>query len=66
MNPQLEQVREKLEHLAPERLAEVEDFIDFLRERDRNRHLQRDYAQGSEAAFARVWNNDEDAVYDEL
>lgn len=64
MTPQIEQVREKLEHLAPERLAEVEDFIDFLRERDQDRRLRRDYAQASEGAFARVWDNDEDAIYD--
>ncbi|MBK1733324.1 hypothetical protein [Thiococcus pfennigii] len=66
MTPQLEQVREKLERLAPERLAEVEDFIDFLRERDQDRRLRRDYAQAAESAFAEVWDNDEDAVYDEL
>ncbi|MDN5851210.1 MAG: DUF2281 domain-containing protein [Nitrococcus sp.] len=66
MTPRLEQIQQKLEQLAPERLAEVEDFIDFLRERDQDQHLRRDYAQGSEAAFARVWGNDEDAVYDEL
>lgn len=66
MQPQLEQVQQKLEHLAPERLAEVEDFIDFLRERDQDRRSRRDYAQASEAAFIKVWDNDEDAVYDEL
>lgn len=66
MQPQLKQVQEKLGQLAPERLAEVDDFIDFLRERDQDRRLCRNYAQASEAAFARVWDNDEDAVYDEL
>lgn len=66
MQRQLEQVQQKLEHLAPERLAEVEDFIDFLRKRDQDRRLRRDYAQASEAAFAKAWDNDEDAVYDEL
>ena len=64
--PQLEHVQHKLEQLAPERLAEVEDFIDFLRQRDREQRLRRDYAQASEPAFSRVWDNDEDAVYDEL
>lgn len=65
MTPQLKQVQQKLGQLPPERLAEVEDFIDFLRERDQDRRLRRDYAQASEAAFAKVWDNDEDAVYDE-
>lgn len=66
MSTKIDQIQEKLKHLAPERLAEVEDFIDFLRERDQDRCRRRDYAQSSAAAFARVWDNDEDAVYDEL
>jgi len=66
MTPQLEQVQEKLGQLPPERLAEVEDFIDFLRQRDQDRRLRRDYAKASEAAFAKVWDNDEDAGYDRL
>jgi len=66
MQPQVEQMLEKLEHLAPDRLAEVDDFIDFLLQRDQDRRLRRDYAQASEVAFAKVWGNDEDAVYDAL
>lgn len=66
MQPQIEQMLEKLERLSPDRLAEVDDFIDFLRERDQDQRLRRDYARASEAAFAKVWDNDEDAVYDEL
>lgn len=66
MQPRLEEVQEKLSQLAPDRLAEVEDFIDFLRERDQDRRLRRDYAQASEKSFAKVWDNDEDAVYDRL
>ena len=66
MTPKLQQVQEKLEYLAPERLAEVDDFIDFLRDRDQDQRLRRDYARASEPAFAKVWDNDEDAVYDAL
>ena len=66
MQPQLEQMIEKLEHLSPDRLAEVEDFIDFIQQRDRDKILRQDYARASEAAFARVWDNDEDAIYDRL
>lgn len=66
MQPQLEQLIEKLEHLSPDRLAAVEDFIDFLQQRDRDRLLRREYAHASEAAFAKVWDNDEDAIYDSL
>ena len=66
MQPQLEQMIEKLEHLSPDRLAEVEDFIDFIQQRDRDKILRQDYARASEAALARVWDNDEDAIYDRL
>lgn len=65
MQPQFERIVSKLEELSPERLAEVVDFIDFLRARDQDQHLVRDYAQASEAAFAKVWDNDEDASLDE-
>lgn len=66
MQPQVQHMLEKLEHLSPERLAEVEDFIDFLQQRDQNKRLRQDYAGASEAAFAKVWDNDDDAIYDKL
>ena len=57
---------EKLNALPADRLDEVEDFVDFLRSRDRDRALVR-AAQGvSEPAFAAVWTNPEDDVYDAL
>ena len=66
MQPQVEQMLKKLEHLSPGRLAEVADFIDFVQQRDQDEHLRQDYAAASEAAFNRVWDNDEDAIYDTL
>lgn len=66
MQPQVEQVVIKLEHLSPDRLAEVEDFIDFLQHRDKNQRLRQDFSQASEAAFSKVWDNDDDAIYDDM
>ena len=57
---------EKIERLPPQRLAEVEDFVDFLRAREDAQPLTRDFAQGGEASFSAVWDNDEDAVYDRI
>lgn len=57
---------EKLQALPPQRLAEVEDFVDFLRSRDDDRGLTRAAAATSAPAFAKVWDNDEDAAYDRL
>ena len=66
MQPQLEHIQEKLGSLAPDRLAEVEDFIDFLQQRDQDNTLRKTYAQASEEAFNQVWDNDDDAFYDDL
>ncbi len=66
MHPQVQNVAEKLAHLSPERLTEVEDFIDFLRQRDSDQHQRKDFARASEATFAKVWDNDDDAAYDKL
>lgn len=66
MQPQVQHMLEKLEHLSPDRLAEVEDFIDFLQQRDQDKRLRQEFARASEAAFAKVWDNDEDAIYDQL
>ncbi len=56
---------EKIESLPPERIAEVEDFVDFIAERDERRLVQA-ATQMSEAAFCKVWDNEEDAAYDKL
>lgn len=56
---------EKLKELPPQRLAEVEDFVDFLRARE-ERRLTQAAAKASEPAFAKTWENDEDAAYDRL
>ncbi|WP_339753673.1 hypothetical protein [uncultured Marinobacter sp.] len=66
MQPQVEHMLEKLEHLSPERLTEVEDFIDFLNQRDQDKRLRQDYAQAAEDTFSKVWDNDDDAIYDTL
>jgi hypothetical protein len=57
---------EKIKQLPPQRLAEVEDFVDFLRMREDEQRLTQAAAHSSEASFAAVWNNDEDAAYDRL
>jgi hypothetical protein len=57
---------EKIKQLPPRRLAEVEDFVDFLRTREDEQRLTQAAAKVAEASFATVWNNDEDAAYDRM
>jgi len=57
----------KLRNLPPERLAEVEDFVDFLTRRQAGDHsLTPSASQLAIAAFTLVWNNPADADYDRL
>jgi len=57
---------EKIVTLPPEKVIEVEDFVDFLRQRDQDRHLVSAATKMSEEAFRKVWDNSDDAVYDTL
>jgi hypothetical protein len=56
----------KIRKLSPSLMLEVEDFIDFLSQRRDDRDAVLAAAQGSEASFAQVWNNPDDAAYDNL
>ena len=57
---------EKIRRLPPDKAAEVEDFIDFLNRREQHRRLVRAAAELSGDAFHRVWDNPDDAIYDQL
>ncbi len=66
MNAAEHQLIEKILQLPPTRLAEVTDFVDFLRSREKDRALTRSAAQAAATSFAAVWDNDADSVYDKL
>jgi hypothetical protein len=57
---------EKIEALPAERIAEIEDFVDFIRLREQERALTRAAAAASAPAFAAIWDNPEDDIYDAL
>lgn len=63
---QASDVFKKLQSLSPERIREVEDFIDFLTQREEERGLVFNAMKTSEIAFEEIWDNPEDAVYDQL
>lgn len=67
LNHQHEQlIIEKLRALPPGRVAEVEDFVDFLHSRNEERALTVAAAKLAESSFSRVWDNGSDADYDRL
>ena len=60
------QVVQKLKALAPNRIDEVEDFIDFLSQRDTDQQLTQAAMAASEPILNAIWSNDDDAEYDQL
>ncbi len=64
MQPQ--ELFEKIQNLPPEKIAVVEDFVDFLRHRDDDMHLTAVAAKLSEKSFQKAWDNPDDAEYDNL
>lgn len=62
-----QKILQKLRHLPPERLAEVEDFVDFLAHRQgEEQGLTQAASRLAFPAFARIWDNLADADYDRL
>jgi hypothetical protein len=57
---------DKITALPVELMAEVEQFVDQVREREQDRALARAATAASAPAFAAVWNNPEGDAYDAL
>lgn len=57
---------EKIRSLPPDKITVLEDFLDFLLTRSEAHLLVYSATKVSEAAFAKIWDNPEDAEYDEL
>ena len=62
----MKSLEEKIRGLPSELQREVEDFVDFLKGRAQDRALSVAAAKLSEEAFQKVWDNAEDAEYDNL
>jgi hypothetical protein len=59
---------EKIRKLSSTKVVEIEDFIDFLyqRESQSESNLTLTATKLSENSFTKVWDNPEDAAYDNL
>ena len=63
--PNAQSLIDNIKAIPPERLDEVEDFVDFIALRAHERSLARVAAGTSEATFSKIWSNPDD-VYDAL
>jgi hypothetical protein len=55
----------KIRSLPPDKVSKVEDFVEFLSQRE-DRQRTKGASKLAEKAFRRVWNNPADAAYDRL
>ena len=61
-----EVIKKELDKLPEDILAEVFDFIQFLETKRERNLLVRSSQELSTKSFKRVWDNEEDAIYDTL
>ncbi len=59
-------IKKKIDKLPENMLAEVYDFVRFLEIKKEGELLVKASQKLSEASFEKVWDNEEDAVYDNL
>jgi hypothetical protein len=64
--PNAKALLEKIQALPAERIVEIEDFVEFVAARERERSLTRAAVETSKPAFTAIWDNPEDKVYDAL
>ena len=64
--PAMDQVVDKSRPVSLERAGEVEDSVDFLSQRDDDRRLSRAAMMISQPVLNAIWDNPDDAEYDQL
>lgn len=62
-----QRILEKIRKLPFDKIVELENFIDLLHQRSNSsQNLVTTSTKLSEASFAKIWDNPEDAAYDNL
>ena len=64
--PNTETLPEAINAIPEARLAEIEDIAAFIASREQDRALVRAGMESSAPAFATVWQNPDDDIYDRL
>ena len=61
-----QRIKKEIDKLPESLLPDVFDFIQFLEHKKEQTLLTKASQKLSEASFKKIWDNDEDAVYDRL
>lgn len=59
-------IKNEIDKLPEDLFAEVFDFIQFLENKKEKSLLAKASQELSDASFQKIWDNEEDAVYDRL
>lgn len=59
-------IKKEIDNLPENLLTEVFDFIQFLESKRERNLLAKDSQELSTASFQKIWDNEEDAIYDKL
>ena len=59
-----ELIKKEIDKLSEDILTEVFDFIQFLERRKERDLLVRSSQESSATSFQKIWDNEEDSVYD--
>lgn len=57
---------QKIRNLAPDKIAEVADFVDFLSQKGQDNRMLQAANKLAENSFNKVWDNAEEEAYDSL
>jgi hypothetical protein len=61
-----EMIEREIDKLPENMLVEVYDFVRFLETKKERSQLTQASQKISEISFEKIWNNEEDSVYDKL
>ena len=64
--PNEAELLDKIRTLPADKIAEVEDFVEFLQQKTEASQLTSAVSSLAEPAFKKVWDNPDDADYDQL
>jgi hypothetical protein len=64
--PNEAELLDKIRTLPADKIAEVEDFVEFLQQKTEAAQLSSAVSRIAEPAFKKVWDNPDDADYDQL
>lgn len=59
-------ITNKLQYLSEQHIREIKDFVDFLISQEEKEKLTLQASKLAEPSFKKIWDNDNDDIYNKL